>query len=291
MPSVRGQRAVAPAPLPRNGPRPLRRSLQGRRRPPVRCWSLPTRSRYASLWACTRPERPPAPRRPARGPRRALGSQPGGTRGGSASDPCRSQRVRGRGGRRGVRHEHPLHAAPIAPERLGGLPARGWRRWCVRQRTWPDHNQYAVGCYSFGKKMTADFDGAGMARMFRLETVATNLAFPQRTRTSRSSDRNRSVGWRAASSRSKRDEVRGSGGAGRVEADPHDISVGRDMYGANARRQLVDPPFRLESCKTLQPADWIGCLRALAGEPDLAGVDSRRWGTGTGTLIGRRACT
>ena len=49
----------------------------------------------------------------------------------------------------------------------------------VRQRTWPEYNQYAVSCYSFGKKMTADFDDAGMARMFRLETVATNLAFPQ----------------------------------------------------------------------------------------------------------------
>ena len=49
----------------------------------------------------------------------------------------------------------------------------------VRQRTWPEHNQYAVSCYSFGRKMTADFDEAGMSRMFRLETVATNLAFPQ----------------------------------------------------------------------------------------------------------------
>ena len=49
----------------------------------------------------------------------------------------------------------------------------------VRQRKWPDHNQYAVSCYGFGKKMTADFDDAGMSRMFRLETVATNLAFAQ----------------------------------------------------------------------------------------------------------------
>ena len=49
----------------------------------------------------------------------------------------------------------------------------------VRQRKWPEHNQYAVSCYSFGKKMTADFDDAGMARMFREQTVASNLAFAQ----------------------------------------------------------------------------------------------------------------
>ena len=36
-----------------------------------------------------------------------------------------------------------------------------------------------MSCYSFGKKMTADFDDAGMSRIFRLETVATNLAFAQ----------------------------------------------------------------------------------------------------------------
>ena len=39
----------------------------------------------------------------------------------------------------------------------------------MRQRTWPDHNQYAVSCYDFGKEITADFDEAGMSELFRLE--------------------------------------------------------------------------------------------------------------------------
>ena len=49
----------------------------------------------------------------------------------------------------------------------------------VRQVKWPEHNQYAVSSYSFGERMTADFDDAGMDRLFRLEIVATNLAFAQ----------------------------------------------------------------------------------------------------------------
>ena len=48
-----------------------------------------------------------------------------------------------------------------------------------RQRTWPDRNQYALSCYRLGKEMTADFDGAGMSELFRSDTVASNLAFPQ----------------------------------------------------------------------------------------------------------------
>lgn len=48
-----------------------------------------------------------------------------------------------------------------------------------RQRTWPDHNQYAFSEYPFGKEMTTDFDGAGMSELFRSDTVASNLAFPQ----------------------------------------------------------------------------------------------------------------
>ena len=49
----------------------------------------------------------------------------------------------------------------------------------VRQRKWPEHNQYAVSCYGFGKTMKGDFDDAGLSRLFRRETVATNLAFAQ----------------------------------------------------------------------------------------------------------------
>ena len=49
----------------------------------------------------------------------------------------------------------------------------------VRQRTWPDCNLYAVSRYNFGKRMTADFDQAGMSELFREEAVATNLAFAQ----------------------------------------------------------------------------------------------------------------
>ena len=49
----------------------------------------------------------------------------------------------------------------------------------VRQVKWPEVNQYAVSGYPFGKRMMADFDDAGMARLFRLETVASNLAFAQ----------------------------------------------------------------------------------------------------------------
>lgn len=49
----------------------------------------------------------------------------------------------------------------------------------VRQRKWPEHNQYAVSSYSFGRKMKGDFDEAGLSRLFQWETVATNLAFAQ----------------------------------------------------------------------------------------------------------------
>lgn len=49
----------------------------------------------------------------------------------------------------------------------------------VRQRKWPEHNRYAASNYAFGRKMTADFDDAGMSRLFRLDTVATNLAYAQ----------------------------------------------------------------------------------------------------------------
>lgn len=72
-----------------------------------------------------------------------------------------------------------LYTPPRLRPRLMVVSIQGAGDDGVRQRKWPEHNQYAVSCYSFGKKMTVDFDAAGMSRMFREETVATNLAFPQ----------------------------------------------------------------------------------------------------------------
>lgn len=48
-----------------------------------------------------------------------------------------------------------------------------------RQYTWPDRNQYAFSRFPLGREMTADFDRAGMSELFRADTVASNLAFPQ----------------------------------------------------------------------------------------------------------------
>ena len=51
-------------------------------------------------------------------------------------------------------------------------------------------------------------------------------------------------------------------------------AVGRDMYGGGARRQLVEPPFHLESHRyqTVQAADWVaalvGRIEAFRAEPD-----------------------
>ena len=72
-----------------------------------------------------------------------------------------------------------LYTPPRLRPRLMVVSMQGAGDDGERQVTWPELNQYAVRGYSFGKRMTADFDEAGMARLFRLETVATNLAFAQ----------------------------------------------------------------------------------------------------------------
>ena len=72
-----------------------------------------------------------------------------------------------------------LYTPPRLRPRLMVVSMQGAGDDGVRQVRWPERNQYAVSSYSFGKRMTADFDDAGMAGLFRLETVATNLAFAQ----------------------------------------------------------------------------------------------------------------
>ncbi len=72
-----------------------------------------------------------------------------------------------------------LYTPPMFGPKLMVVSVQGAGDDGVRQGTWPDHNQYAVSPYSFGQKMTADFDDAGMSELFRLETVATNLVFAQ----------------------------------------------------------------------------------------------------------------
>ena len=72
-----------------------------------------------------------------------------------------------------------LYTPPRLRPRLMVVSMQGAGDDGVRQRKWPEHNEYAVSCYNFGKKMTADFDSAGMSRLFRQETVVTNLAFAQ----------------------------------------------------------------------------------------------------------------
>ena len=72
-----------------------------------------------------------------------------------------------------------LYTPPKMRPRLMIVTLRGAGDDGVRQRTWPDCNLYSVSRYSFGKRMTADFDQAGMSELFREETVATNLAFAQ----------------------------------------------------------------------------------------------------------------
>ncbi|MCY3641127.1 MAG: hypothetical protein OXH37_08960, partial [Gammaproteobacteria bacterium] len=72
-----------------------------------------------------------------------------------------------------------LYTPPKMRPRLMIVTLQGAGDDGVRQRTWPDCNLYAVSRYSFGKRMTADFDQAGMSELFREETVATNLAFAQ----------------------------------------------------------------------------------------------------------------
>ena len=72
-----------------------------------------------------------------------------------------------------------LYTPPRMRPRLMIVTMQGAGDDGVRQCTWPDRNLYADGCYSFGRRMTADFDSVGMSEFFREETVATNLAFAQ----------------------------------------------------------------------------------------------------------------
>lgn len=72
-----------------------------------------------------------------------------------------------------------LYTPPRMRPRLMIVTMQGSGGDGVRQSTWPDRNLYADGLYRFGKNMTADFDRADMSRLFREETVATNLAFAQ----------------------------------------------------------------------------------------------------------------
>ena len=72
-----------------------------------------------------------------------------------------------------------LYTPPRMRPRLMIVTMQGGGGDGVRQSTWPNRNLYADRDYHFGKMMTDDFDKAGMSQLFREETVATNLAFPQ----------------------------------------------------------------------------------------------------------------